>query len=416
MTISVKDRGIIRDLAERVAEIAALPEQAEKIRLWKACNDLKPERPMVLAIQQPWNEMAAAWMPTECEGEQVRNIEWSLRAAIAQHEHIPDDLPILDIWEVGIPATGGGYDDYGFQLLTTRSGEQQGAYHIEPVIKCLDDMEALHFRPIRLDHEAADRDAAFYEELFGDILKVRKVGRLGWRYGLSRVLIHMIGLENMMLYMNDQPELLHALMAFLRDDYMNELDLLEREHAIGYNNTPRANLGSGGLAYNSALPTGGDDACRAPLTDCWCWAESQETVGVGPEQFDKFVLAYQIPLMNRFGMVDYGCCEPLDHKLDLLFEKVPHLRWLAVSPWSDRKLCAEKMGDRYVYVYKPNPSRICAPAAEWNAAEQDIRETLDIARGCPIHIVMKDTSTFHGEAERTTTWCAMAVRLAKEMA
>jgi len=240
------------------------------------------------------------------------------------------------------------------------------------------------------------------------------VGRGNWRYGLSRVLIHMIGLENMMLYMYDNPDLLHKLMGFLRDDYMNELDLFEREQAIMANNVPDANLGSGGLAPNSTLPAGG--TMPAPLKQCWCWAESQETVGVGPKQFDEFVLAYQIPLMNRFGMVDYGCCEPLDHKIDILVKKVPHLRWMAVSPWSDRKLCAEKMGYKYVYVYKPNPSRICAPVAEWDAAEQDIRETLDIARGCPIHIVMKDTSTFHGEAERTTKWCEMAVRIAKEMA
>ena len=61
MAISQKDRTIIRDLACRVAEIAAQPEQAEKIRLWKACNDLKPERAMVLAIQQPSGELQAAW-------------------------------------------------------------------------------------------------------------------------------------------------------------------------------------------------------------------------------------------------------------------------------------------------------------------------------------------------------------------
>ena len=42
-----KDRVILRELAARVAEIAALPVQEEKKRLWKALNGLKPERPMV---------------------------------------------------------------------------------------------------------------------------------------------------------------------------------------------------------------------------------------------------------------------------------------------------------------------------------------------------------------------------------
>ena len=166
----------------------------------------------------------------------------------------------------------------------------------------------------------------------------------------------------------------------------------------------------------SDLPGPDYNPARVRMKNMFIWAESQESVGVGPKQFDEFVLAYQIPLMNRFGMVDYGCCEPLDHKLDVLMRKVPHLRWLAVSPWSDRKLCAEKMGTKYVYVYKPNPSRICSMTPAWDAAEQDIRETLKIANGCPIHIVMKDTSTFHGEAARTTRWCEMAVRIAKEMA
>ena len=414
MSISERDRTIIREAAKRMADIAASPAEAEKARLWKACNDLAPERPMVLATQQPRDELAAAWLRLECEGEEARRLEDGMRGRLMYCDHVPDDLPLPGVWDVEVAVANAGYDDYGFKLSTTRSDEEGGAYHIEPVIKSLDDMAGLHFRPIVIDHESTDREVEFCQDLFGDILEVRKVGRRFWRYGLSRVLIHMIGLDNMMLYMYDDPDLLHGLMGFLRDDYLNELAVFEREGAISHNNRPNGGLGSGGLAYNSALPTNGSDPCRAPLGECYCWGESQETVGVGPAQFDEFVLAYQIPLMNRFGMVDYGCCEPLDHKLDLLMEKVPHLRWVAVVPWSNRELCAEKIGGRYVYVYKPNPSHICAATPDWEAAERDVRETLQIARGCPLHIVMKDTGTFHGEAERTTRWCEMAKELAMD--
>ena len=410
--ISTEDRRVIRELAKRLADIAASPEEAEKSRLWKACNDLAPERPMVLATQQPWDELAAAWLRLEWESEEARSLETAMRRRLIYCDHVPDDRPLTGTWDVEVVVNNVSYNDYGFELLTTRSDEARGAYHIEPVITSLEDMAQLHFRPIAIDHEATDRQLAFCDELFGDILEVRKVGRRSWRYGLSRVLIHMIGLENMMLYMYDDPDLLHALMGFLRDDYLHELDICQREGAISHNNWPNGGLGSGGLAYNSNLPTNGSDPCRAPLRECYCWGESQETIGVGPAQFDAFVLDYQIPLMERFGMVDYGCCEPLDQKLDLLMAKVPHLRWLAVTAWSDRELCAEKMSARYVYVYKPNPSHICALTADWDAAERDIRETLAIARGCPLHIVMKDTSTFHGEAERTPRWCELATRLA----
>ena len=43
-----KDIETVRELARKVAEIAALPEQAEKIRLWKKLNSLNPERPMLM--------------------------------------------------------------------------------------------------------------------------------------------------------------------------------------------------------------------------------------------------------------------------------------------------------------------------------------------------------------------------------
>jgi hypothetical protein len=138
-------------------------------------------------------------------------------------------------------------------------------------------------------------------------------------------------------------------------------------------------------------------------------------VGVGPDQFDEFVLQYQLPLLRRFGLVDYGCCERLDGKLDLLIEKIPNLRWVAVSAWADREKMAGKIGNRYVYVYKPNPSYLCAPQPDWEQAERDIRQTLEIAGNCPMHIVMKDTNTFCGQPERITQWAQLAARIVKEM-
>ena len=417
MTVSTNenDRTVLRDLAKRVAEIAALPEQAEKIRLWKACNDLKPERAMVYADpQNGWGELDTAWIELECEDSSLRGWEHGLRRRLLRYEHIPDDFPILDEFNVGVSITGSGYNDYGFTLQTTQPDQSRGAYHIEPVIKNMADADKLHFRPIKVDHSSADRVMEKAQDFFGDILRVRKVGKASWRYGLSRVLIHMRGLDNMMLDMYDNPELLKRLMGFLRDDFLRELDILKKENAFSLNNSPDGGNGSGGFGYTSDLPE--YDSGQTPdYKSCRCWGESQETVGVGPHHFDEFVLQYQLPLMEYFGLVDYGCCEPLDQKLDILIAKVPHLRWVSVSPWADRRLCAEKLQDRYVYVYKPNPSLICSPSPDWDAAEQEIRETLEIARGCPAHIVMKDTSTFCNEPERITQWAKMASRVATDM-
>ena len=255
MAVCSHDRTTLRDLAGRIAEIAALPEQAEKIRLWTACNDLKPERAMVLADpQNGWKEVDAAWLEPACEDESLHGIEATLRRKIIRHEHIHDDYPILNTFELGVRVTGNGYDDYGPRLGVTRSGREDGAYRIEPAIRSEADIDKLHFRPIRIDHDATDRAVNRAQDLFGDILDVRKTGKTSWRYGLTRVLIHMRGLDQMMLDMYDNPALLHRLMSFLRDDYMREIDLFEQADTISLNNTPDHITGSGGLSPTTDLP------------------------------------------------------------------------------------------------------------------------------------------------------------------
>ena len=117
--------------------------------------------------------------------------------------------------------------------------------------------------------------------------------------------------------------------------------------------------------------------------------------------------------MNHFGSVDYGCCEPLDNKFDLLINQIPNLRSVAVSPWCNRRIAAEKLSDRYVFVWKPNPSLICTPEADFALAEQEIRDTLEIAKNCCLVMVMKDTSTFNHEPWRITHWTNIASRLAQ---
>lgn len=414
MKCSRTDRQTLRDLATRIAEIAATPAEREKIRLWTACNDLRPERPMVYADpQNGWRELDEAWLTLTCDPA-LRFIEHPLRRSLIRHQRIPDDCPLTDTFAVPLVIRGDTYNDYGVSLLTTRPGQSDGAYHIEPVIGAERDADRLHFRPIVVDHAATDRAADLVQDILGDILTVRKESKRDWRYGLTRVLVHMRGLEQMLLDLYDHPALLHRLMAFLRDDFLNELDLLSDAQAISLNNSPARVNGSGGLGPTTALPAA-DSGLPPHVSRCVCWAEAQETVGVGPELFHEFVLQYQLPLMARFGLVDYGCCEPLDQKYDLLMRHIPNLRWLAVPPGAQRRLAAEKIGNRYVFVYKPNPSFLCTPTPNWEQLEHDIRETLAIARGCALQVVMKDTTTFCRQPERITQWAGLATRIVREM-
>jgi hypothetical protein len=81
---------------------------------------------------------------------------------------------------------------------------------------------------------------------------------------------------------------------------------------------------------------------------------------------------------------------------------------MSVSPWCDREKAAEILQDKVLYYWKPNPTLTCAPRIHWQETTETIRETLHIARGCRLAMVLKDTHTFCGEPERPCKWVRIA--------
>jgi hypothetical protein len=409
MPVSPKDRTILRDLAERVAAIAALPVQKERAQLWLEHNALKPTRPVVLAQPEgAWTELVPD-SALQCEDELLRGWEQQLRCSLFRGLSMPDDQPVTGTvyvqWVKDV-------SDWGVQTEYTR-GENRGSYRWDAPIKSEADFARLRQRTIRLDRAASQRNLELATELLGDLVPVRMHGSFWWSAGLTWALISLRGLEQIMLDLYDNPGLLHRLMAFLRDDMAQFMDTVEAEGALSLNNGVDSYVGSGGIGHTDQLPAPGFDG-RVRLKDLWGLGESQEFVGVGPAHFEEFALQYQLPLLARFGLVCYGCCEPLDKKFDAVLRRVPNLRRVSVSPWCDRALAAEKLRDRYLYSWKPNPAMICAPSVDWGFVEKTTRETILQARGCRLELVMKDTHTVHHEPARFTRWCELARRLAEE--
>jgi hypothetical protein len=263
----------------------------------------------------------------------------------------------------------------------------------------------LHFPSIKVDQEQTDRNVELAEEVFGDILRVRRKCPMRWSYGLTEHLIYLRGFEQVLIDLYENPQLLHDIMTFLRDETLHELDTLEREGVLTLNNG-QDDVVTNGYGATDELPLPDFDG-RVRLKDLWVMAEGQEFVSVGPKQFDEFALQYQLPVIQRFGLCAYGCCEPLDTKFDLLIQSIPNLRRLSVAPWADKRLAAEKIKDKYVYCWKPNPSYVCAPKPDFEAAEEDAQNTLEAAKDCHVQIMLADTATLHNEPERLTRWIEM---------
>ena len=403
MTANPHDRDILRHLAGSLRAHAERPEMAERKTRLKALNALKPDRPVVLCFPEgSWPELVP---PGECECEDplLRGWELQMRGLVFWAEHIDDDNVLEPCFDVRWIVSD---DGYGVEV-PYHHGADRGSYVWDPPLKDLpNDLDRLHVRHPTVDRAETARQMDLAGELFGDLLAPRLKGWFGWTCGLTMDAIHLIGLERLMLAMYDEPEALHRLMAFLRDDMMGYLSWFEAEGLVTLNNT-NGYVGSGGVAYTDELPAADwkpGDPVR--LKDVWGFAESQETVGISPAMFAEFILPYQLPLLERFGLNCYGCCEPVHTRWESI-KRIPHLRRVSVSPWCDQGRMAELLGRDYVFSRKPNPAHVCASFNE-DAIRADLRSTLDVAGDGPLEIILKDTHTVQGEPQRLGRWVKIA--------
>lgn len=147
--------------------------------------------------------------------------------------------------------------------------------------------------------------------------------------------IHLRGLENLMTDLMLYPDEVHRMMAFLRNSKLNMLDFLEANNLLTLN-TGGSYVGSGGFGFTKQLPKPDFNPSKVRTIDMWGFSESQETVGVSPEMFEEFIFPYQKPIIDRFGLRCYGCCEPLDMRWHII-KNISNLRRVSVSPWANRE-------------------------------------------------------------------------------
>lgn len=397
------DRDILRDLARRVREIADDPDMARRRDLWRRHNALEGERPLVLCFPEgAWGEL----LPKEsllCRDARSRAWEWTLRSRVYWWDHLRDDNFVDPWFDIGwhVRSSGMGFD------IPYTYGDSRGSYVWDAPIKNLDrDLSRLRPRTHTVDRAATLSEVEQAREIFGDILPVRIRSFLWWTVGLTWEAAKLIGLENLMWAMCDQPAQLHRLMAFLRDDMLAYITWCEREGLLSGNDGADY-VGSGGVGAVEGLrePGRGDDP--ATLRERWGFGESQETVGVSPDMFEEFILPYQVPLLDRFGLNCYGCCEGLEHRIEKVIAHVPRLRRVSVAPSANQEVLASRLGKRFIFSRKPFPAHVCIDFNE-RAIREDLGTTLRLADGCPLELVMKDTHTLQGDATRLGRWVRIA--------
>ncbi len=402
--MSRNEHTILRDLAECVAGIAALPEQDQKRQMWYDHNALRPTKPMVLVFPEGgWVELFDN-SELRCEDPLLRGWEHQLRQRLYIAEHFNDDQVTDARLLVGYVSTTTGL---GLQAERIQPNTDRGAYVWDSPVKEPQDLDKLQVPHTEVDYEATERNRQRAAELFAGVLDVSVGQSWWWSPTLTADWAELRGLEQMMWDMVDDPAFTHAGMRRLMEVKLEWMESLEAQGLLMLNNG-NDSVGSGGLGFTEELPADGFDDKHVRLRDMWGFAEAQETVGLSPQMWNEFVLEYNLPFLERCGLNHFGCCEPLTDRLDILKERVPRLRRISISPWADREKAAESLGRDYIYSWKPNPAQLAAVRFDEEKVRSYIRETLEITRGCVVEIVLKDTHTCNNQPERFDRWAQIA--------
>ena len=402
------DRDVLRRLAGQVGELAARPIEDEKRDLWYRHNALEPTRPVIFCDPEDgWREIIPD-SSLECQSQLARQWEMYLRKQIFWGEKMRDDYVIEPFFNVShvYPALHWGLRE---KLVGGKFGGKTAIRWEAPVKSYEEDLPRLCFPEINVDQEGTDLLAGLAEETLGDLLVVRVRTHWWWSVGLTVHVAFLRGLEQFMYDLVLDPENVHRLMAFLRDGLMSLVDYTEENDLLFLNNDG-AFVGSGGFGFTTELPQP-DFSGKVRARDTWALGESQESVGVSPDMYGEFIFPYEVPLLDRFGLNCYGCCEPIDKRWHVV-SQIPRLRRVSVSAWADWARTAELLGDRYVFSMKPNPAALAAPSFDEEQIRADLRESFRVTRDCRVEAIMKDNHTIQNDPQRVIRW----VRIAREEA
>jgi len=405
-----KDTAILRELAAQLAEIAARPVQEHKRSLWRKLNARKPERPMVMIDQVCWNEMNIGdELTLRCADAECRGYEWHLRRTLYQWKHFPVDMVVEPVIGVGkaIHNTGFGIMVQEQVAVSDPTSAVLG-HKYENQFQTEDDLEKIQEPRITHDATESERRLAVAHELFDGLLEVRPAGMDPY-LSIWDPLSTWMGVENALYTLVDKPDLMHGVLTRMTDGYLSMLDQLEQQGLLC---EPQSLVHCTG-AYTDELPAPGYDPQKPRTKDLWTYGLAQMLSTVSPDMFREFEVDYASRICERFGLVYYGCCDPLDGKMAEV-RMIPHVRKVSMSPWVNEERGAAEIGDEFVFSRKPNPAFLAPDHFRPDLIREDLIRTREICEkyGCPLEFILKDISTVHYEPERLFEWGRIAMEVA----
>ncbi|MBS6196063.1 MAG: hypothetical protein KH828_10845 [Clostridiales bacterium] len=400
-TISMEDRRILRELAKKQLEFHHKEENQKRIKEWYKHNALLGERPM---IHLEAGTFQSEYMPGRlaCKGEFARQVEQQIYENFQNQELFDDDRVTPDYFQVS-------YDTF-FRLFdikieiehTTVGAEESLGHHFVSVVEDLeDDYEKLKPSAFGVNLESTEAKFKSIDETIGDILPVRM--GMNCLYSVpTQMLVHFMSMENMMYNIYDYPELFKEMMDRIANDTLAYYKMLEEKRLI-LPTVSYEGVGQGTWAFTDELP-GYEEVGKRVFTpkDVWGFMDSQETVGISPEMFEEFIFPCYKKIADQYGILSYGCCEPVHPIWDSCISKLENLRKVSISPWCDEQFMGERLrGSKVIYQRKPSPNYLGVGAnMDEDAFRSHIDATLEAAKGCKLEITQRDVYTINKDISK----------------
>ena len=389
------DREILRDLARQYLDTCHKLAQHERRILWRRHNSLQPTRPLIYVRAYAWQEMPQS--QCRCEDPFFRGYEDFFRRHLFWDSF--DDDSIFEPW-VTVQAVH-KCAGWGVDIRRHRSDDPRGSFKIDYPLKELEDIDKLRHPWHEIDEEQTANRVERLQETLGDIITVnldRGPAYRSWSADISTDLGYLRGIEHFMADMMDHPEWLHRLAGFMSAGILRTHEQAEENGDWGL--CAHQNQA---MSYAEELEDPASNVNGVKRKQLWCFTAAQEMACVSPAMHDEFLLQYQRPIMEKFGLSSYGCCEDLTNKIDML-RQIPNLRRIAITCFADVAKCAEQIGTDYVLSYRPSPTDMVGYGFDEERIRTILRRDLEASRNCHVDITLKDVETVQGDPERIGKW------------
>ncbi len=387
-------------------ELACSDEYEARRKRWRDVNERRrPDRAPV------WCRPAGVWseiLPQdalECTDSFCRGAEYAFRQHLYK-DWVGDDHIVEPWWGVGAVWRCSSEHTWGLPTHVSVGTTDLGGFRYYHPIETPDDYQRITVPDFAYDRAETQRRASRMQDLLGDAMPVRITGQPPLGPQLSVHLEQLRGMAPMMEDIAFRPHLIHRAMAKLTEGVLR---------------AQRAAEEAGVLTTNHHEPMFCSDPLNDPpaegpakLHNLWVAANSQEFDQVSPPMQDEFLLSYQKVLFQQFGAVQYGCCENLTTKTDIVL-RIPHLRIFVCSFWTDLDRVIEACSRRHTIMWRQSSAQVTLPDT-LDEHRRHLESGLKRLQGHHYQVVLRELETLRGRPQRLREWAQLAIEMAERYA